>query len=117
VVYACRQSFYAIRANDKDAQRHWVIFWLILSLSELLWSVFDPVASYLIPFYGGFKCAFLIQLGLFEGATQIYTTLVPVLSKGDEAFKAYEPILAEKAEQLKGVVSKYFDKVPRAKAD
>ena len=56
---------------------------------------------WVIPFYGGIKCVILIFLGPLNGALMVYPLLEPLLLKGDEVARKYEPLVKQHLDKLK----------------
>lgn len=56
---------------------------------------------WVIPFYGSIKCVILIFLGPLNGALMVYSLLEPLLLKGDEVARKYEPLLKQHLDKLK----------------
>ena len=100
ICYAGMKSFRAIQSPDPQDDKQWLTFWLIYSLFDLVCFVAD-LFLWVIPFYGGVKCVILIFLGPLNGALMVYPVLEPLLLRGDEVSRKYEPLLKQHLDKLK----------------
>lgn len=100
LAYAGIKSFRAIQSPLPDDDKQWLTFWLIYSLFDLVVFVAD-LFLWVVPFYGGIKLAFLIFLGVLNGAVKLYPLLEPFLLQGDAVYKKYEPMVESHLEKLR----------------
>jgi hypothetical protein len=92
-VYAGLQSFKALQSSDPADDKQWLTFWLMFACYE--YAIFGfGVVGYFIPFYDEMKMAFVLYLGVMNGAGKLYPFFEPLLLKADEVAKKYEPIVA-----------------------
>ena len=92
-VYAGLQSFKALQSPDPSDDKQWLTFWLMFACYEYIIFGFG-VVGYFIPFYDEMKMAFVLYLGVFNGAGKLYPLFEPLFLKADEVAKKYEPIVA-----------------------
>jgi len=116
IAYAGLKSFRAIQSPDPEDDKQWLTFWLLYSLFDLVCFVLD-LFLWVIPFYGGLKCAILIFLGVLGGASRIYPVLEPLLLQGDEVAKKYEPILEQHLKKLKEQAEDKLKKLQESKQE
>jgi hypothetical protein len=90
-VYAGLKSFQAIQSSDPSDDKQWLTFWLMFACYEYVIFGFG-VVGYFIPFYDEMKMAFVLYLGVFNGAGKLYPLLEPLLLQADEVAKKYDPI-------------------------
>lgn len=75
ILYYGYMSFKAIESTNKDDDTQWLTFWLLYSVIVFaeIWS--DIFLSW-IPFYSEAKIGLIVYLGIFKGASQVYTIIV-----------------------------------------
>ncbi len=93
--YAGVKSFRAIQSNDPRDDKQWLTFWLLYSLFDLASTLADFFLGLIVPFYNELKVAFLVFLGVFGGAAQVYPFVEPLLLKGYQVARKYNQIIHE----------------------
>ena len=88
-------SFRAIQTTDSGDDKQWLTFWLLFSLFELATKCADYLLGWVLPYYNEAKAAFLIFIGVFGGAQQLYPLLEPYLLQTDAVARKYEERLIE----------------------
>jgi hypothetical protein len=102
--YAGLMSFRAIQANDHTIDKQWLTFWLLYSLFELATTCADFLLGWVLPFYNEVKAAFLIFIGIFGGAEQLYPLIEPYLLQTDAVARKYEERLRQAKAQSSGEI-------------
>jgi receptor expression-enhancing protein 5/6 len=93
--YAGIKSFQAIQSSDPKDDKQWLTFWLLYSLFDLACTLSDFFLGMIVPFYNELKVAFLVFLGVFGGAAQVYPLVEPLLLQGEEVANKYKQRLAD----------------------
>ncbi len=98
--YAGVRSFRAIQSKDSNDDKQWLTFWLLYSIFELFTIVADLLLGWVLPFYNEIKAAFLVFIGVFNGASKLYPIIEPFLLKSEEVARKYEQRLSGKPVSL-----------------
>ena len=92
LLYCGWQTFKVLETERSNDDTHWLTFWFVHSLFEMINSILEFVA-YIIPFYTEITIGIIVYLGFFGGATHVYGTFLKPLLKQHEA--AIDDLIAQ----------------------
>ncbi|GMH81949.1 hypothetical protein TrST_g5844 [Triparma strigata] len=92
---------HVLQSESSVDDKQWLTFWLLFTVFEVGVSVLDILAVYVVPFYGEIKFGFILFLGVFGGAGQLYPVLEPIFLQADKVAEKYEALAKEEVDKLK----------------
>lgn len=105
-VYPAYMSYKTLEANNYEDHLHWLTYWVVYGVLDILHGVFDAT-FYWLPYYELLQFAFLFWLFLprTKGCSSIYNLLIrPILQSNEESIDKGLDAAAEKAKKVSAEV-------------